>query len=101
MEPVAATGSIRRVTRKQWEGLTQTRAGMHESELDIALPSGRLAAGKTKDDSRLQRSWGFWADEPRALPWAGMNVALGLYAAPSGPHVLRNIFAPEESRRVC
>ena len=21
---------------------------------------------------------GFWADEPRALPWAGMNDALGV-----------------------
>ena len=39
---------------------------------------------------------GVWADEPRALPWAGMNDALGVSAPPPCPTTLI-IFAPEES----
>ena len=31
---------------------------------------------------------GFWADEPRALPWAGMNDALGVSAPPHCPTTL-------------
>ena len=38
--------------------------------------------GKTKNESRLQRLGGFGAVEPRALPWADMNDALGVSQPP-------------------
>ena len=51
--------------------------------------------GKTKNESRLQRLGGFGAIEPRALPWADMNDALGVSQPPrSSRH--GQVLAPEE-----
>ena len=38
---------------------------------------------------------GFWADEPRALPWAGMNDALGVSAPPHFPTTLVRSLPPK------
>jgi hypothetical protein len=39
---------------------------------------GPGAQDLVNNETRLQRSEMFFAEEPRALPWAGMNDALGV-----------------------
>jgi len=71
----------------QANGLPHPFRRLHLNQRSLCnKPRRRLGGrGNAKDESRLQRSGGFWADEPRALPWAGMNDAFGVPQPPALP----------------
>jgi len=72
----------------QAEGLIHTSPGQRPGFIVQSLFGCRpTACFIAKDESRLQRLMGFWADEPRALPWAGMSDAVGVSAPRLAPRL--------------